>query len=87
MPVDGEREIDARTTVGVSGCDMRGHEGHGIRDAVGIDMLHRLVAIVLVERAVIVVMMRIVLQVEHHVGNTVPVIVRKTGVRHGERLP
>ena len=79
--------MDSCADIRVSGCDMRGYKGRSIRGAVGIDMLHRLVALVLVERAVIVVVMGVVLQVQHDVRNAVPVIVRKTGVRHGERLP
>lgn len=82
-----EGEIDARADVRVSGRDMRRHEGGSIRDAVGIDMLHRRVAIVLVERSVIVVVMRIVLQVQDDMRNAVPVMMCKARMRRGERLP
>ena len=87
MALRGGREIGPRTNVASSGRGMRGHEGRRMSDAVGIDMLYRLFTIVLVERAVIVVVMRIVLQVQHDVRNAVPMVVRNTRVGDGERLP
>ena len=70
-----------------NGLDVRGHDSCGVRAAVGIDVLQRFVSAVRVERAVIVVVMRLFFQVQHDVRKAIAVIVHQADARNRERMP
>lgn len=63
------------------------YKASGARTGVGVDMLHRFVRVVLMERAVVVVMMRLFIKMQHDVRSAIAVIVLQPRVRHSERVP
>ena len=69
-----------------SHCMCRG-DACGIRATVGVDVLHRFVGAVLMERAVVVVVMRLFLQMQHDVLDAVAMSLHETRRCDGEPVP
>ena len=66
---------------------MRGHDTCGIRATISIDVLNGFVGAVLVERAVIMMVMRLLLKMEYNMFDAFAVILHETSGRSGERMP